>query len=370
MAESSTPAIITAIADSDFEGIVSSNLHSQGWDIIARAVDFDSLLYFVNANSLLTKSAILIYAPDLPGFTSEKIREIQPQFQQVIGYGSEVDSKNDINLTPRPIDTTELLSQIRGIMRREFREPLIARSRVKNLAGAKVIAIGSAGTSTGATTLTINLAMESSLLNKRTLVIDANSFEPAIAIALELRNLRNELNPRLISPMLWAYEITESKSASFLEFISGAYSSFDLILIDLGSISNLAAKLTDRRWSSQILIWSCDNADEIWINSRPDQIGRFRLSRLLQDLAKSKIKAELQFIANLEVANRRKDQIGQEIREEIEHLTTNQSNPIKYRSLPRDSRAVSFAAASSAALSESKPKSALRKAISQIASEI
>jgi len=38
-----TPAVITAIADPDFEGVVSSALFSQGWSVIARALDMKSL---------------------------------------------------------------------------------------------------------------------------------------------------------------------------------------------------------------------------------------------------------------------------------------------------------------------------------------
>ncbi len=50
MANLNIPNIVTAIADSNFEGSLSSNLHSQGWDIIARAVDFASLTKFLAEN--------------------------------------------------------------------------------------------------------------------------------------------------------------------------------------------------------------------------------------------------------------------------------------------------------------------------------
>lgn len=365
MAENSNHTIITAISDSNFESFVSSNLHSQGWDIVARAVDMATLQVFLNQNPEIAKNSILIYAPDLPGFSDDSVAELQNSVRQSIGYGTDSEITSVGFLSPRPTDPAVLVSQIRSILRREFREPLISSHKVSNLIGAKVIAIASAGSATGATTLALNLAMESSLLEKRTLLIDGNSIEPTIAVALELRNLRSDQNPRLISQLLWAYELTEAKSATFAKFMTTAYANFDLIIIDLGSVSNLAIRLTDRRWNSQCLIWSSDNCDEIWINSRPDEVGRFRLTRLIQELAKNKIKAKLQFVANLEVPRRRGDQGAHELAAQIDQL-----NPVNRLTLPRDNRAVAAAATSSSSLSEASPKSMLRKAILKIASEV
>ena len=365
MVNSAAPAIITAISDSNFEGFVSSNLHSQGWDIVARAVDFEALTRFLLQEPELAKSSILIYAPDLTGFSEETFQETRYKFRQVIGYGTETEIINFPSVTKRPTDATDLVSQIRGILRREYREPLIATQKGANPVGAKVIAIASAGSATGTTTLALNLAMESSLLEKRTLLIDGNTIEPSVAISLDLRNLRADQSARLVSPLLWAYELTEAKSAKFAEFIASAYSNFDLVIIDLGSISNLASKLTDRRWSSRCLIWSGDNCDELWINSRPDEIGRFRLSRLIHELSKTKIKAQLLFVANLESPRRRSDQGAHEIAAEIDQL-----NPLKRLTLPRDNRAVAASAAGYASLSEISPKSMLRKAIGRIANDL
>ena len=185
MVDSSTHAIITAISDSNFESFVSSNLHSQGWDIIARAVDLSALEIFLNQNPEVAKNSILIYAPDLPGYGDASFLELGTRVRQIIGYGTEVEIISHQSLSPRPTDPAELVSQIRAILRREFREPLISNHKVSNLVGAKVIAIASAGSATGATTLALNLAMESSLLDKRTLLIDGNSIEPSISIALE-----------------------------------------------------------------------------------------------------------------------------------------------------------------------------------------
>jgi hypothetical protein len=177
MVEASSHTIVTAISDSSFESFVSSNLHSQGWDIIARAVDFAALQVFLKQNPEVAKKSILIFAPDLPGYSEESFSDLRPLVGKIIGYGTEVELNSFESLTPRPTDPAELVSQIRAILRREFREPLISNHKVSNLGGAKVIAIASAGSATGATTLAVNLAMESSLLEKRTLLIDGNSID-------------------------------------------------------------------------------------------------------------------------------------------------------------------------------------------------
>lgn len=365
MVESLTPSIITAISDSNFESFVSSNLHSQGWDIIARAVNVASLQTFLDANVEAARNSILIYAPDSVDFNEKSFDNVRGLVRQTIGYGTQEEITRFESLLPRPVDPAELVSYVRSALRREFRAPLISDRKISDMTCAKVIAIASAGTATGATTLALNLAMESSLLGKRTLLLDANSLEPTISIALELRNLRSDQSPRLISQLLWAYELTESKSAEFREFMSRATDNFDLIIIDLGSVMNLAIKLTDRRWNSQCLIWCSDNCDEIWINSRPDEVGRFRLMQLIQELTKTKIKAKLQFVANQEVPRRRSDQGAHEIAAQIDQL-----NPLNRLALPRDNRATAAASASSTSLSEASPKSILRKAISKIASEV
>ena len=70
-------------------------------------------------------------------------------------------------------------------------------------------------------------------------------------------------------------------------------------------------------------------------------------------------------MANLEVPRRRTDQGAHELAQQMDQL-----NPINRLTLPRDNRAVAASAMSSSALSESSPKSMLRKAIFKIASEV
>ena len=69
-----TPAVITAIADPDFEGIVSSALFGQGWSVIARALDMKSLE--IEIAKCDVSQVILIYSSDLPGISLTRLQEI------------------------------------------------------------------------------------------------------------------------------------------------------------------------------------------------------------------------------------------------------------------------------------------------------
>ena len=60
MAEIALPVIVTAISNSEQESFVSGTLFTQGWSVIHRAVDFDSLRDFVTSKPDLASSAILV----------------------------------------------------------------------------------------------------------------------------------------------------------------------------------------------------------------------------------------------------------------------------------------------------------------------
>ena len=99
--------------------------------------------------------------------------------------------------------------------------------------------------------------------------------------------------------------------------------------------------------------------------ARLSERATVRLTKLIQEFTKNKIKAKLTFVANLEVPRHRNDQGAHELAAQIDQL-----NPQNRWTLPRDNRAMAAAAASSSALSEASPKSMLRKAILKIASEV
>lgn len=352
-----TPAVITAIADPDFEGVVSSALFSQGWSVIARALDMQSLEMEIAKCDV--SQVILIYSSDLPGISLVRLQELTRSGITLFGFADAVGSAQSLpEISPRPTSSAELLAYIRGNIRSpSLRTPLLQPT--PNLK-AKIIGIGSASHSTGNTVLAINLAQESALLGAKTLLIDANFQAPAIATLLDLRKVSDENKWRDISENLSISEITQNKAAGFNILALEAAAYFDIIYIDLGTLANISSDLTDRRWASQIKIWVSNLAKNIIITSTAELLQQRRLKDLQQDLSKISIVPDIS-LAMLGASDYRK-------RDSPISASTYPMSQIWQ--IPFDARVCSLAMRERTTLAQVSAKSALRKAFLNIAIQI
>jgi hypothetical protein len=352
-----TPAVITAIADPDFEGVVSSALFSQGWSVIARALDMKSLEMEIAKCDV--SQVILIYSSDLPGISLVRLQGLTRSGITLFGFADAVGSAQSLpEISPRPTSSAELLAYIRGNIRSpSLRTPLLQPT--PNLK-AKIIGIGSASHSTGNTVLAINLAQESALLGAKTLLIDANFQAPAIATLLDLRKVSDENKWRDISENLSISEITQNKAAGFNTLALEAAAYFDLIYIDLGTLANLSSDLTDRRWASQVKIWVSNLAKNIIITSTAELLQQRRLKDLQQDLSKISIVPDIS-LAMLGASDYRK-------RDSPISASTYPMSQIWQ--IPFDARVCSLAMRERTTLAQVSAKSALRKAFLNIAIQI
>jgi hypothetical protein len=343
MDEISQPVVITAIADPEFEAMVSSALFSRGWNIIARPLDFNTLEREIDLNK--TSNLLLIYSVDLPGLVRQRLENLTNPKVTIFGFADSSGSPRGFSeISPRPNTDDELLAYIRGNIRSPLlRAPLIRSSPTFK---AKVIAVGGAGHSTGATTVAMNLAQELALLEKKTLLVDANFSAPAIATLLDLRKLSDEDKWRDLSAFFSVAEITQKSVVDFTMWAAEAAVYFDLILIDLGSIANIANDLTDRRWSSQVKIWTSTFAQELIICAGLDILQAQRLSQLNSELASAKLSAKTTIYCQ-----------GSE----------NKSRQDRYQYLPIDTRLCSNARKARTTLVEINEKAPLRKAIANLA---
>lgn len=353
------PSVITAIADADFEGMVSSAIFAGGWDVIARPLDFAALAHCLNEEK--SRKVLVIYSVDLPGFNQAELKKYLRANISFMGFTDTAGSSRGLGeVSPRPRDRDELLAYIRGNIRSPLlRAPLIqSRPNFK----AKIIAIGSAGNHTGATTLALNLAQELSLANKRTLLLDANFSSPAVAALLDLRKVADEDKWRDISDYFSVAEVTQRWIPEFADRGAEAASYFDYLVIDLGSLLNITSDLSDRRWTSQVKIWASRFADEILITSGTDFLQRVRLRNLCSQLYEVKLPARLSlFMKSSEVAVKR------------DRLQPVDVQPLileKVEYLPFDSRLCEKARSERTTLSEINEKAPLRKAIATIAGQI
>lgn len=364
MSDLELPTVITAISSAQVEGFVAGTFFAQGWSVIFRAIDIESLENYLLANSERAQGSLLIFAPDLPGITRLRLDAVSKLVKQLVGFSTQ--PEKDIHLGELhflPTTTTDLVSLVRGFVR----APMLRQSTQtqRQVRKAQVLAIGSAGSNTGCTTLAINIAMELSILEKQTLLIDANFRAPSIAALLAIRNLNSDSGWRKIAPSLSIAEIVQDQAATFEALMEQATQTFERIVIDLGSISGLSNRLTDRRWTSAMTTWSCDQSDELMIVARPDLLGLHRLQQVSELIEKTAIRSALSFTLNMRAQGRK----GAD--EEAKFLaTTTALKPLCVRVIARDGRAASSAELQKSTLIEVNERSALRKSIAKIASEM
>ena len=353
------PSVITAIADAEFEGMVSSALFESGWSVIARPLDFATLEKSLNEATI--KNVFVIYSVDLPGLSDSKLKKISPANISFFGFADAAGSARGFGeISLRPTSAEELLSYIRG----NARSPLLRVPLLQNTQKfkAKIIGIGSAGHHTGATTLALNLAQELALLEKKTLLIDANFQASAIATLLDLRKIADEDRWRDLSDNLSVAEITQSNIADFSIRAMEAAAYFDFIVVDLGSLQNISNDLSDRRWSSQVKIWVSRFAQSIYISSGSDLLQTKRLRELCEDLFDVNLPARISLIISPNSASKRYMKT-----ELVDHQPF---SPKDVRYLPFDSKLCAVARKERTTLSEVNAKAPLRKAFAAIALQI
>ncbi len=364
MAEIALPIIITAISNSEQESFVAGTLFTQGWSVIHRAVDFESLREFVLANPEQASSSLLLYSPDLNDFDTTSFESLCLSFRQVIGFASSNTERSvDDGLQDIPTSAPALATFIRGYVRSPLIRKLTPLFQSKKR--ARVIAIASAGSCTGASTVAINLSYELSLKEKKVLLIDANLSEPSIAIYLDQRNLIDEDLWRLSSPHMYIKELTRERISEFDSVVDKAHAEFDFIFIDLGIVHDLSSQLSDRRADSLIITWAGDHADEFWIIARPDRIGQMRFKKITSILSRTSLISSITFVLNMRTNGRK----GQEEEKAFLDVATTHKAAHLYV-LPADVRGTTESAQSRAALAEVNERGVLRKALASIASEM
>ena len=358
------PTVITAIANAEAEGFVAGTLFAQGWNVVFRAIDLLSLQSYLQLNPETSQNALLIFGTDLPGAHKKLIDSFNGAVRQLIGFSIPNVTNGDFDvLYPLPTVSTDLISLVRGFVR----APLVRTSAItqRKARNSKVFAVGSAGSYTGCTFIALNLAMELSLLEKSTLLIEANFRAPSLAPLLSMRKITDNSQWKRIAPNLSLSEINQDTSDDLAEFMNKATDEFDYVVLDIGSISGLSNRLTDRRWTSTVTTWCCDQADELMITSRADYLGHHRLVQVIDLLQQTSIRAQLSFTQNMKSSGKRGDA------EMARFLTaTTALKPIRVRSLKQEARSVQAAEDEHATMVETNERSHLRKAIAELAREM
>ena len=364
MSELMLPKVITAVANPELEGFIASTLFAQGWSVVFRALDWDCLERYLSENPEGAATALLLYGSDLTGISKLGVQSITPKFRQVIGFTTDTGSNAEFaDLTQVPAVPGDLISLVRGFVRAPMLR--VSPQLLQIVRKAKVIAVGSAGSYTGCTLISINLAMELSNLDKSTLLIEANFRAPSISAMLSMRNIGLDSNWKIIAPNLSLFEITQAHAEDLDALMVRAGNEFDYVIVDIGSISGLSNRLTDRRWTSIVTTWCCDQANELLVVARSDYLGLLRLNQVIELLLKTSVRAELGFVLNMKSPGKRGELEQSRFSSVITPL-----KPSRVRSIVKDARAVLAAEEERATLIEINERSAVRKSIAELAREI
>ena len=359
MGENENHSVATAIRGAEFEGFVAGTLFSEGWNVIYRALDIQSLLDHLDGAT--HPISHLLISTDVEGLTQESLQEIRSRgIKYFLFAATSSAAEHYPESVQQPTTSLELLGLIRG----SLRTPMIRYARTEKIR-ARTIAIASPSHSSGCTTLTINLGAELALLGNKVLIVDAHAHFPAFAIRLGERGLNASTELRNISTQLWALEVTQSESNNALSALERARFDFDFILIDQGAVINFPAILTGRRWCSESFIWVTTFADELWIMSKSDALAIDRLKHLTAELARNTIKPQLSFIQTLSGVPKRNKLDVDTFLQIVTPL-----RPARILQYPWDPRSVLAAEDERSALFESNERGILRKSIAHIAGEL
>ena len=364
MAEIAPPMVVTAIANTEFEGFVAGTLFSQGWNVVFRALDIASLTTFIDADLFQSRNVVLLYSPDLPGISSELVFSFLGTVRQVVGFSADVSADQEyVGLFGIPHDASELLNLVRGFVR----APLLRSTSVatKKKRRARVIAIGSSSGSPGCTSLAINLAMELSVTGRDSLLLDADVRHPSVAPLLSLHKLDAEHSSRTIAPHLNVSEFNRERVPELEEYLDDLFGKSDFAVVDLGSIQGISDSLTDRRWTSSMINWSCEQADDLWLVGKSDVLSIHRLELLVRDFSQLTIRAKLSIALNMNSRGRKG-----KIREDLFLAAAAPLRPQTVFTLPRDVRSMTRAEEERATLLEIDDRSPLRKSIARMAVEL
>lgn len=352
---------VTAIRDSESEGFVTSTLYSQGWDINFRALDFESLISYLQTQE--SQPIYVLISTDFDGLSATKLHHLSSMAQKIIIFqASHEDGDSYPDAIPLPKDPLELISLMRG----SLRTPMIRPRRISTVQRiAKVVALSSVSGGVGCSTFAYNLAIELTALERRVLLVDADPYSPSQSVLLGERGLHLTGQGKRISHLLQALECTQENISACMEVLEHGLGEFDFIVLDLGQVRDIASQLSGRRWSSQVFTWVSNCADSLYIMAPSDRVGLERLRSLVSQLTQNAMKPSFNFIQVMRQIGKRENKGGEKFLQIVTPL-----RPGNIAEYPFDPRSVLKAENEESSLLDSNERGVVRRAIADLAGEL
>ena len=270
--------VVTAIPDAESEDFLAQLLYSQGWSIIHRALDANSIYDFMNNRGLELRT-VVIYQSSFPGFTEEILEKFAAPTITFISLDSIEFTSHEIMVTirgrlrspmlhlanssvlPEELASHEVFVQPTTSSIKRVNRPSNTRSRDRN-----VIAItgstGAPGRTRFATVLAEELSRDAAVI-----LIDAdirshgisNQSANALKSQVEVIPLDRENRP---------IQIPDGQETA---------------VVDLGTLPGLAEAVNDRRWHGSFINNVLDRASHLVYLTKSTSGSMAELSAFLRE---------------------------------------------------------------------------------------
>lgn len=264
--------VITGIADAEIEDFVAQLLYSQGWSIVHRAIDVNSLATCLTERGGVLRT-VIIYRSDLPQWSEDLLPQLG---SAMITF---------ISLDGVEINSHSIMSHIRGQLRlpmihhSELEASVAPTSRPSNVVKNqhKIVTITGTSGSPGRSYLALALADYISWQRKVQLV-DADLRSPSLAY-LKGANSRGGNVDQASRFQL----ITLDSSTKPTELNLGEPSSPKVSLIDIGALGPLEEVVNDRRWQASLTHNILETSTTLIYVTRSSGLGLLRLERFIHE---------------------------------------------------------------------------------------
>jgi len=206
---------ITAIHKTDFESFVASTLFSQGWNVLHRALDWQSVNDYLESSEELPD--VLLCSTDLIGLEKDFIEALKAKGIRIFLFSHEKEVQADF---PGALTIPDTALELIGLVRGSIRSPLLRTSVPEKRAfRARILGVTSAHCAAGCTTLAINLASELNIAGHRTLLVDGDPNAASVAVLIGEQGLHSVKGFQQVGAGFWAMLITQSNIADSLALL-------------------------------------------------------------------------------------------------------------------------------------------------------
>jgi hypothetical protein len=258
--------VITAISDAETEDFVAQLLYSQGWSIIFRAIDTNSLKQAILERGVELRT-IVIYISDFPGLDDQTLGTL-------IGPSTSLICIDDVEITSH-----SLMTNIRGQLRLplihalpSIRKGVSTENELPQVQAAKVVTVTGTTGAPGRSHLAFNLASHLSWQSAVQLV-DADLRSPSLAYLFgSAATVGNRCQLLTLD--------SEKKPIELPRFQDHGK---ELSVVDIGALPPIEEVINDRRWQATLINHILESTSSLIYVTKSSGLGLLRLEGFMTE---------------------------------------------------------------------------------------